>query len=232
MLLLAKPAVALVTRHRAQHAGGDGHHRRRAGHVRPRTARLLRVPLLRARAAVDAAHQGGVLLVPRRERAQRRPGSGAGAPARSPRPGAQPLHRVHRRCASWRSRSSISGSGGWPTVPRGRRCGVSSSPASRWPSSCSWSPTSRGRPPSLASRRASCGAVVAGGLTFGAVVVLLGRRHDARRPPPTPPAPPAHKHRRGRWSPRSGGSARSARPGAPDRPSLRPGRIRPDVPSS
>ncbi len=34
------------------------------------------------------------------------------------------------------------------------------------------------------------GAVVAGGLTFGAVIVLLGRRHDARRPPPAPPGPP------------------------------------------
>jgi putative peptidoglycan lipid II flippase len=36
------------------------------------------------------------------------------------------------------------------------------------------------------------GAAVAGGLTFGAVVVLLGRRHDTRRPPPSPgpPAPP------------------------------------------
>ncbi len=30
------------------------------------------------------------------------------------------------------------------------------------------------------------GAVVAGGLTFGAVVVWLGRRHDARRRPPPP----------------------------------------------
>ncbi len=33
------------------------------------------------------------------------------------------------------------------------------------------------------------GAVVAGGLTFGAVVVFLGRRHDAGRPPPAPPGP-------------------------------------------
>jgi len=35
------------------------------------------------------------------------------------------------------------------------------------------------------------GAVVAGGLTFGAVVVWLGRRHDARRrpPPERPPSP-------------------------------------------
>ena len=35
------------------------------------------------------------------------------------------------------------------------------------------------------------GAVVAGGLTFGAVVVWLGRRHDARRrpPPARPPSP-------------------------------------------
>ena len=35
------------------------------------------------------------------------------------------------------------------------------------------------------------GAVVAGGLTFGAVVVFLGRRHDAGRPPPAPPGPSA-----------------------------------------
>jgi putative peptidoglycan lipid II flippase len=34
------------------------------------------------------------------------------------------------------------------------------------------------------------GAMVAGGLTFGAVVVWLGRRHDARRPPPTRPVGP------------------------------------------
>jgi putative peptidoglycan lipid II flippase len=35
------------------------------------------------------------------------------------------------------------------------------------------------------------GAVVAGGLTFGAVIVFLGRRHDTHRQPPAPPAPPA-----------------------------------------
>jgi len=34
------------------------------------------------------------------------------------------------------------------------------------------------------------GAVVAGGLTFGAAVVWLGRRHDARRPPRARPVGP------------------------------------------
>jgi hypothetical protein len=42
------------------------------------------------------------------------------------------------------------------------------------------------------------GSMIAGGLTFAAVVIWLGRRHDARRPPPTrdragvppPPVPP------------------------------------------
>ena len=36
------------------------------------------------------------------------------------------------------------------------------------------------------------GAMVAGALTFGVVVIWLGRRHEARRrpPPPTPPTPP------------------------------------------
>jgi len=33
------------------------------------------------------------------------------------------------------------------------------------------------------------GSVVAGGLTFGAVVIWLGRRHDARRPPARPTGP-------------------------------------------
>jgi putative peptidoglycan lipid II flippase len=33
------------------------------------------------------------------------------------------------------------------------------------------------------------GAVIAGGLTFGAVVIWLGRRHDARRPPSRPAGP-------------------------------------------
>jgi len=33
------------------------------------------------------------------------------------------------------------------------------------------------------------GSVVAGGLTFGAVVIWLGRRHDARRPPSRPAGP-------------------------------------------
>ncbi len=75
MLLLGQADRRLVARHRSQHSGGNGDHRRSAGHVRPRAARLLRIPLLRARPAVDAAHQGGLLLVPRRERAQRRPGS-------------------------------------------------------------------------------------------------------------------------------------------------------------
>ncbi len=35
------------------------------------------------------------------------------------------------------------------------------------------------------------GAVAAGGVTFGAVIVFLGRRHDTHRRPPAPPAPPA-----------------------------------------
>jgi putative peptidoglycan lipid II flippase len=35
------------------------------------------------------------------------------------------------------------------------------------------------------------GSVVAGGLTFGAVVIGLGRRHDSRRQPPTRPSGPA-----------------------------------------
>jgi putative peptidoglycan lipid II flippase len=34
------------------------------------------------------------------------------------------------------------------------------------------------------------GSMVAGGLTFGAVVVWLGRRHDARRRPPARPVGP------------------------------------------
>jgi putative peptidoglycan lipid II flippase len=34
-------------------------------------------------------------------------------------------------------------------------------------------------------------SVVAGALTFGVVVIALGRRHDARRRPPSRPAPPA-----------------------------------------
>ncbi len=34
------------------------------------------------------------------------------------------------------------------------------------------------------------GSVLAGGLTFGAVVIWLGRRHDTRRRPPSPPAGP------------------------------------------
>jgi putative peptidoglycan lipid II flippase len=43
--------------------------------------------------------------------------------------------------------------------------------------------------PGLLARVA--GSVVAGGLTFGAVIVFLGRRHDTHRQPPAPPAPPA-----------------------------------------
>jgi hypothetical protein len=34
------------------------------------------------------------------------------------------------------------------------------------------------------------GAVVAGGLTFGAVVIWLGRRHDSHRQPPSRPVGP------------------------------------------
>jgi hypothetical protein len=52
------------------------------------------------------------------------------------------------------------------------------------------------------------GSVVAGGLTFGAVVVWLGRRHDTHRRPPSRPAGPGRP---------SGpdGPVRPVRPGAP-----------------
>ena len=72
MLLLAKPAVALLL--------GNGHSTpaetattgAALGDVRPRAARLLHLPLLRPRAAVDAADQGRLLPLPGGERAQRR----------------------------------------------------------------------------------------------------------------------------------------------------------------
>ena len=136
--------------------------------------------------------------------------------------------------AAWRWPSSTSGSGAWPSARRGRRWSASSSPSCPWPSSCSWSPTSRRRPASPALLARVVGSVVAGGLTFGAVVIWLGRRHDAHRRPPGRPAGPRDPTvRRGRSDPtvvtRSGPerarrhrrsvAARSRRPGAPSRPS-------------
>ena len=58
-----------AARARGEHAGRDGDHRRGAGHVRARAAGLLHLPLRRPGAPVDAAHQGGLLLLPARERA-------------------------------------------------------------------------------------------------------------------------------------------------------------------
>ena len=60
------------------------------------------------------------------------------------------------------------------------------------------------------------GAVVAGGLTFGAVVIWLGRRHDThrRRRHRRPPPPPGHlgpSSDADRRPPRPIGAARAAR---------------------
>ena len=82
------------------------------------------------------------------------------------------------------------------------------------------------------------GSVLAGGLTFGAVVIWLGQRDEARRragrPPRGPPAPdPAHSHRR-RW-PWTPDPDPVPAPAVPDRdqPTQRPrtGRCRAPSPS-
>ena len=141
-----QPGRGPAARQRPQHARPDGDDRRRAGHVRPRAAGVLRLPLPRPGPAVDAAHQGRLLPLPRRERAQRRPGPRPRPPARRPWPRPLPLHRLHGRRRAWPWPSSASGSVAWPSRRdlgaavarrRGRR--------SPWPSSCWSSPTSRGR---------------------------------------------------------------------------------------
>jgi putative peptidoglycan lipid II flippase len=61
------------------------------------------------------------------------------------------------------------------------------------------------------------GSVVAGGLTFGAVVIWLGRRHDAQRPPPPRPIRPGGPNGpAGPASPPSGGGP--SRPFGPNGP--------------
>ena len=191
MLLLAKPAVALLL--------GNGHstpsETATTGAALAMFALglpgLLHLPLPRPGAPVDAADQGRLLPLPGGERAQHRrwPScwSTRSASAASPCPSRSPTPSP--RCWPWPS--STSGSGAWPSPRPGRRSGASSWPRSRWASSCWWCPTSRGRPAPPALLARVVGAVVAGGLTFGAVVVWLGRRHDARRgrPPRAPPGP-------------------------------------------
>ena len=54
------------------------------------------------------------------------------------------------------------------------------------------------------------GAVVAGGVTFGAVVVWLGRRHDARRPPAAAPAGPSARRPSGSSAPPAPSATRPA----------------------
>ena len=89
---------------------------------------------------------------------------------------------------------------------------ASSSPPCPWPSWCSWCPTSRRRPASPGSLARVVGSVLAGGLTFGAVVIWLGRRHDTHRRPPL-------------------AARRPRRPDGPDGPSAAPrGPVRPSGP--
>jgi hypothetical protein len=64
------------------------------------------------------------------------------------------------------------------------------------------------------------GSVVAGGLTFGAVVIWLGRRHDARRPPSRPVGP------EGPDGPAGPGGADPRGPVASVRPVVPPGATR------
>ena len=95
MLLLAKPALALLLGHGPQHARPDGDRGCRPGHVRPGSPGLLHLPLHGARPPVDAADQGRVLPLPARERPQRGPGPGPGPPARRAGPRPVPLDRLH-----------------------------------------------------------------------------------------------------------------------------------------
>ena len=104
------PRRGAAARQRPQHARPDGDDRRRTGAVRRRAARVLRLPLPRPGPPVDAAHQGRLLPLSRRERAQRRPGPRPRPPARGPRPRPLPVHRLHRRRRP--------GPGGLPPVVR------------------------------------------------------------------------------------------------------------------
>ena len=93
--------------------------------------------------------------------------------------------------------AAVLAAGGLPPVVRspgrapdlGAAARASSWPRCPWAWSCSWCPTSRVRRSVIGLLARVVGAALAGGLTFAAVVVWLGRRHDGRRRPPPVQAP-------------------------------------------
>ena len=223
MLLLAKPSVALLLGH---------------GHSTPaETATtgaalamfalglpgLLHLPVPRARAAVDAAHQGRLLPLPGGERRSTSCWPccssirSASAASRSRCPSPTPW----RRC--WRSPSSTSGSGGWPTAT-------------------SWAPAAPRR--SIASVPMGVVVLVVSNLSASTSIVglpcpcrrLRGRRRPhlrRRRDLVGParrgaPASPVASLGPGRTGPRRTG--RTRRPRRPGSPAARSGSVRPVLP--
>ena len=149
MLLLAKPAVALLL--------GNGHstpaETATTGAALAMFALglpgLLHLPLLRARAAVDAADQGRLLPLPRGERR-----STSSWPSLLVHP--LGVRGLALSLSIAYTRGGAAGPRRLPPVVRapgrardlGARWCASSWPRSPWASSCSWCPTSRGRPAS------------------------------------------------------------------------------------
>ena len=188
MLLLARPAVALLL--------GIGHSTPAETATTGAALAMFALglpgfclPLLRAGPAVDAADQVRLLPLPRGERPEHCPGAASGASAGRARARAVALHRLH----------GVGAPGAGPVPPVVRAPGRART----------WAPLVRvliasvpmaivvlvvsnlSASTSLTGLLARVvGSVVAGGLTFGAVVIWLGRRHDTHRRPPSRPVGP------------------------------------------
>ncbi len=72
MLILARPLIDLVLLHGAETSAEAEHHRGHAGHVRPRPAGVLHVPLHGPGVPVHAGHPDRIQALPGGERAQHR----------------------------------------------------------------------------------------------------------------------------------------------------------------
>ena len=159
---------------------GHGDHRVGPGHVRPRTARLLYVPLHRARPAVDAADQGGLLLYLIENTINIALGVALVHPL-GVRGLALSLSVAYTvgRCSDWRC--FVAGSAASAPKGPGRRCAGWASPHWRWEPWSWWCPTSRAPRTARSSWLEWSVPWWPGSRSIWAVAVVLGRRAVARQ---------------------------------------------------
>ncbi len=185
-LILARPLVALVVGHGAAAGERTALHGTGPRHVGPRPARVLRLPLRRARPAERAGPALGVLAVCPRERDQHRAGRGPGGSLRRAR------HRLSRSAPPtrwppwWRWATCAPASRGWAGTSWAGPSATSCCQRARSWWRPSWAATCRGPSPRSCSWPGGAGpwpGGVAYVLAAGGLAELARRRGGGPWPP-------------------------------------------------